>query len=61
LEGHAALRMPAVGPYRVIQLLNQGATAVLETGSTAFRPAQHFKRHVSNLAKYYTAAEVLQQ
>jgi hypothetical protein len=58
-ENVSSLDQPAVGPYRLVALENGGSTAVLETGMTAFRETQRFKRHVSNLARYYTAAQIL--
>jgi len=46
---HAVVR----GPYRIVELIMDGAVAVLQTGSTHFKSGVTFNRHVSRLAKYY--------
>lgn len=57
-ESTAALDLPATGPYQVVSIDPNG-TVVLQSGATEFRDAAQFKRHVSNLARYYTPAEAL--
>jgi transposase InsO family protein len=46
-----ALGEAVKGPFRVVQVRDNGVV-VLTTGSTGFRDAVCFKRHVSNLARY---------
>ena len=45
------------GPYRVVELCSNGVV-VLSTGSTGFKEAVCFKRHISNLARYLDKASV---
>ena len=49
----SALNAVVRGPYRILELIRDGAIAVLQTGSTHFRAEVTFNRHVSRLAKYY--------
>ena len=44
------LAAQAVGPYRIVAF--KGSTAVLETGSTAYRAMERFERHVTRLVRY---------
>jgi hypothetical protein len=48
-----ALNSRVRGPYRVVSLEMDGALAVLETGQTQFKPGVRFRRHVSNLARFF--------
>ena len=50
------LRSNVNGPFLVRQLLNKGSV-VLSTGSTAFKEAKTFTRHISKLAKFYVMGE----
>jgi len=50
----SALHAKVKGPYKVVAMAPDGVTAVLETGATEFKEAQRFKRHVSQLAKFFT-------
>lgn len=47
------LHLAVSGPYLVVGLNRQRTVATLETGQTARRPAQRFKRHVSQLVKHH--------
>jgi len=49
----SALNAVVRGPYRIVELIMDGAVAVLQTGSTHFKSGVTFNRHVSRLAKYY--------
>jgi hypothetical protein len=53
IDEPGALRAQARGPYRIIGFKRDGAIAILQTGSTDFRDAQTFDRHITRLAKYY--------
>lgn len=50
----SALHAKVKGPYTVVGFSHDGVTAILETGSTDFKTAQRFVRHVSQLAKFFT-------
>jgi hypothetical protein len=45
------------GPFRVVEVRGNGVV-VLTTGSTDFRQAVHFTRHISHLARYLDRASV---
>ena len=49
----SALNAVVRGPYCIVELIMDGAVAVLQTGSTHFKSGVAFNRHVSRLAKYY--------
>lgn len=53
IDEPGALRAQARGPYRIIGFKRDGAIAILQTGSTDFRDAQTFERHITRLAKYF--------
>jgi hypothetical protein len=45
------------GPYRVLEVRDNGVV-LLSTGSTGFRDAAAFTRHISNLARYLDKSSV---
>jgi hypothetical protein len=53
-----ALNSRVRGPYTVVALEMDGALAVLETGRTQFKSGLRFRRHVSNLARFYDKRSV---
>lgn len=43
------------GPFRIIAFSGSNdEIAILETGGTQFKEVKAFRRHVSNLARYFT-------
>lgn len=53
----AALGEAVKGPFRVVEVRGNGVV-VLTTGSTDFKQAVHFTRHISNLARYLDRSSV---
>jgi hypothetical protein len=48
-----------IGPFRIVAFTNAHRNnAVLETGTTGFRGAQRYVRHIKSLARYYTVQDV---